>query len=413
MHFRNCLLFVLSFCAIPVFSQQLVTIKGVIVDEETKEPVPFATIRLTGKSWGTISNIEGKFQLHIPDDALHDSLEVSCIGYVEAFLRVKDLSVRQWADISLQKSVLELKQVVVTNLTPREIVEKAIRKIPENYVASPTALKGFYRTASRENGRFVKLLEAATLVNFGKSLRQKPSPEVHYFNVRKSEDYRHFKNKEAGLLEAALSFDHVHERKGFLNPLNLDLWQFELVGFTQLNSQDIYIIEARFIANPEVLEHKASIYLATDSYAVVKVSYQYSWHGRHPHFYNDSLFISDISWKGTFLYSRSEEVNKYYLNYFTFQNKKELFGKDRKRLAELEVFNEFHVQQLKTSLKGIQGLNTAEADNKPEEYQESGTYQFQNNPGMAVETEFYRTVLADLKWCEEKAGQLPDSLVAE
>ena len=37
----------------------------------------------------------------------------------------------------------------------------------------------------------------------------------------------------------------------------------------------------------------------------------------------------------------------------------------------------------------------------------------QDIPGMAVETEFYRTVLADLKWCEEKAGSLPDPLLAE
>ena len=57
--------------------------QGTIIDSDTKEPVPFATILIKGTKTGTTSDIEGKFKLLIPDDLLTDkiSLMITSIGY--------------------------------------------------------------------------------------------------------------------------------------------------------------------------------------------------------------------------------------------------------------------------------------------------------------------------------------------
>ncbi len=60
-------------------AQTETTIAGKLIDQDTKEPIPFATIRLRNKSIGVISNSSGDFT--IPRLSPSDTLEVSCIGF--------------------------------------------------------------------------------------------------------------------------------------------------------------------------------------------------------------------------------------------------------------------------------------------------------------------------------------------
>ena len=49
-------------------------ITGLIVDDETNEPLPFATIGLKKSGRGTVSNNNGEFGLNIPPDSRIDTL---------------------------------------------------------------------------------------------------------------------------------------------------------------------------------------------------------------------------------------------------------------------------------------------------------------------------------------------------
>ena len=97
--------FTLSICA-NLFGQEIIT--GYIVDNQTKEPLVGATIQVRSSREGTITNVNGQFEL--PFIKHGDTLEVSYIGYEK--LRIANPSVNPV--ISLVPASNNLQQVVVT-----------------------------------------------------------------------------------------------------------------------------------------------------------------------------------------------------------------------------------------------------------------------------------------------------------
>jgi len=74
-------------------------INGTVRDQETKQPLAFATIGLKGISFGTISNSQGEFTLRIPKNLIDSIIVVSYLGYKSTFPLVSKLitrSSRSW-----------------------------------------------------------------------------------------------------------------------------------------------------------------------------------------------------------------------------------------------------------------------------------------------------------------------------
>lgn len=88
-------------------SWQVVNVKGAVVDM-SGEPVIGATVKVVGTSSGTITDLDGKFELSIAKDAL---LEISYIGYATQQVKVE----RGGAlTIKLREETEMLNEVVVT-----------------------------------------------------------------------------------------------------------------------------------------------------------------------------------------------------------------------------------------------------------------------------------------------------------
>lgn len=69
------------------FAQE--TIRGIVLDADTKEPVPFVNIGITRSMTGTVSDENGQYQLRIP--SLMDVVAFSSIGYQTENIEVKKL----------------------------------------------------------------------------------------------------------------------------------------------------------------------------------------------------------------------------------------------------------------------------------------------------------------------------------
>ena len=74
---------------VPFVNAQKLEIKGVIVDKDTKEPLPFTSIGLKNEQIGALSNEHGQFVVPVPTQNTADSLVVVALGYGRRAVLVK------------------------------------------------------------------------------------------------------------------------------------------------------------------------------------------------------------------------------------------------------------------------------------------------------------------------------------
>lgn len=99
-----------------VVSPQQQVVKGVVVDKKG-EPIVGATVSVVGKTMGVITDINGKFSLHVPNET---KLRVTYVGYKTIIVMA-----RPNMQIALDEDAGQLSEVVVvgygtqkkTNLT--------------------------------------------------------------------------------------------------------------------------------------------------------------------------------------------------------------------------------------------------------------------------------------------------------
>ena len=100
---------VLLFINLSLFSQ--ISITGKVIDVNTGEPLPVATIQIVGTTIGTTTDFDGLFSLEVRSEA--DVLKISFIGYLPATITVGS---NVEFTIPLEEDVLKLDEVVVTAL---------------------------------------------------------------------------------------------------------------------------------------------------------------------------------------------------------------------------------------------------------------------------------------------------------
>jgi len=269
-----CLLF---YC-LSLQAQDLMILKGRVIDNENKEPLAFATISLSDKSRGVVSNFLGEFNFTVKISSQNDTLLVSMLGYrtyklsIENFLNLSDLT------IVLEEDIMMLNEVIVSNkeLTAKEIVEKVIENIPNNYPTIPYLLNGFTRAHKKECDKYVSLYEANfDLYGRGYTTKSKLGyPEKIYLNeMRASEKVDQYM---VDVLEINrnpfVALGHINDVLLKTFSLNISRNIYLLENYTTLNDELVYVIVTG--KDDGLMGHKNRMYINVESYALIKVDYE-------------------------------------------------------------------------------------------------------------------------------------------
>ena len=133
---------------------QQATVGGTIVDEKSGRPLPQVSVS-TGRI-SVVTNEDGAFLLKLGQKP--SSITVSHLGYKTKKVAL-NTSDTENLKIKLQPTTIQLREVVVRTGNPREIVDIAIRKIPDNYSRQPELLKAFYRETAMKRKHFIYVAE--------------------------------------------------------------------------------------------------------------------------------------------------------------------------------------------------------------------------------------------------------------
>lgn len=108
-------------------------ITGNVLDSETKEPLPYTNIAVSGQPKGTVSNIEGRFMLNMDGINPSDSIVFSHIGYKTVKVKAADLHSK--TTVMMMAVSFNLKEIQVSSkpLTAKDIVKLVEKNYEKNY----------------------------------------------------------------------------------------------------------------------------------------------------------------------------------------------------------------------------------------------------------------------------------------
>ncbi len=260
--------------------QNLVTIKGKVVDAENGKPLVFATVAVKESNVAIVTNIDGEFTLKIGDPATSKNLEVSFLGYKNKTVLISELRENGYKNvISLEAAPIPIKEIIVKPLDPIGIVEKAINNLTKNYESVPNLMTAFYRETIRKNRTYVSIGEAVVEIFKAPYANDVRFDGVRIYKGRKSADVEKMDTvlfKLQGGPVSVLSLDIAKNSESVLTRDAMQYYNYSLSGVIEIDNKPHYIID--FIQKPsvEMPLFMGSLYIEMDSYAITEAEFGFN-----------------------------------------------------------------------------------------------------------------------------------------
>ena len=135
-------------------------ISGIVKNSKNKKPIENVSISIPETNIATVTNADGYFTLKIPGKYIQNGLKAEQIGFQTLILPMEaDRNDAEEVSIFLVPTGKVLKELLVLGGEPREIVRKALEKIPNNYSDKDNLFSGFYRETVKKGNRFINISE--------------------------------------------------------------------------------------------------------------------------------------------------------------------------------------------------------------------------------------------------------------
>lgn len=279
-----CLLFWLG-CYMTGYAQQdgKLHLKGVVIDAQTEEPVPFANLGLLGTVAGVASDMDGRFELSIPPQYALHKVRVSAVGYATVEYKAHEFQDKPDFIIRLRPVTYGIGEVDVYGqlLIYKKMLQNVVANINKNYIDVPYNYEGYFKHAVRR-GEEEKVKEATVTVydseGYNRTDAETAFKNIHYkYNeVRRN---RPVTSVFDGLtcMDDILTSDMVRHTRNVLDIVNSRDYKLTGKAKTLYEGDSVQIISYTAVkptlsttGTPSVRTYSGEIYINLKDFAVLK-----------------------------------------------------------------------------------------------------------------------------------------------
>jgi len=260
--------------------QNLIVIKGKVIDAESRSPLVFASVAVKETNVAIVTNIDGEFTLKVGDLTTSKSLEVSFVGYKNKIIPLSELKDNGSKNvIALETAPIPIKEIIVKPLDPVSIVQKVISNIPKNYESVPNLMTAFYRETIRKNRTYVSIGEAAVEIFKAPYNSVMRFDATRIYKGRKGTDVEKMDTvlfKLQGGPVSVLELDLAKNSESILTSEAMENYNYSLTGVVEIDGKPHYVIE--FIQKPSVETplFMGNLYIEMDSYAITEAEFGFN-----------------------------------------------------------------------------------------------------------------------------------------
>lgn len=387
-------------------SASFFTISGKVIDGESNEVLPYAMLRLKNKTIGTVANELGEFDFHIPKEFYRDTIDIYMLGYYNFRIPILEIADSSNFTALLKVRVTELDAVIIkpVPLNAKQILQKSLSKVRENYPDEPFMLYGYFKDSKKENNKYVSLIEAAVRI-YDSDYSQAPRRQrrlmerVAIDQIRRSFDYTGNKElllnlSKANSLNELLRSNLFRYRYGVFDLSNN--FDFEREDDIYYNDRLLHVISAPNFP-------KTEIFIDSETYAIVR--FRYSNHlARVEEILDDKRKLVLASVERDFEFQ--EYMGKMYLKYLKTESHYEYVEIETNSvLNTADLYLELLINQIQT--KDVRKLSGNETMNKHKNLESQiGFYseEFWRNYNIVKDTPLDKQLIEDL----ERGISLPE-----
>ena len=261
-------LILLILAPLAMMAQQVV-VSGVVVDQKTGNPLRQVSVSVGRIS--VVTNEDGDFTLKLNETP--SAVNISHLGYKTQRLTLKD-GKTEGLRIRLEPTTIQLREIVVRNYNPRELVDIAIDKIPENYSKVPELLKGFYRETAMKRKHYIYVAEGVedmykTPYNRGTARDRVAIVKGRRLLSQKAGDTLGI--KVAGGPVQAVMMDLVKNRHFLLNKEDLDNYHFSMGVPEYINDRQQYVVQMEPFVVTEYALYHGKLYIDAERLAFTRI----------------------------------------------------------------------------------------------------------------------------------------------
>ena len=253
-------------------------IYGVVLDQQSREPIVFASVFLKGANIGTVTNAEGRFLIKVPQNSETDSLGISSLGYRTLYVNLKQLN-SQLNRLDLKPATVPLNEVIVRHMDALSLIKSALWNISKNYSTTPVMMSAFYRESIKKNHNYVSVGEAVLNVYKASYTKFIDKDRVTIFKGRKSQAVKRMDTLLVKFLGGPLivSFLDIAENPGDLLATDmLDNYNFQVAGVLMMDGRETYEIQFDQNDTVKLPLYKGSIFLDAKSLAFAAIKFEIS-----------------------------------------------------------------------------------------------------------------------------------------
>ncbi len=283
---------ILLFTVSAANAQDNILLKAYVFDKDTKQPLELAAAHIQGTQLGGVTDNYGYVEVPMPKMNLKDSILFTYIGYEPQGILVPGYDTKDTLRVYLSSGSVVTKEAVITALNAKGVLIKAIDNMKGNLLTDSLIATGFYRQYHKENGKYVRLIEADVSVAFNtKSIYQYSFHEsVKVNKERRSENYETNGDVHGDhLVDLLKENPYSYNKNNFLDKKKLDFYSPK---FVEENNVE-YVISVQYKEASSAKLENAKLWVAKETFAITKIEVE-----KFPNpYYVRTRYANDSRWK--------------------------------------------------------------------------------------------------------------------
>lgn len=290
-------------------------LKGIVLDKETNNPIPYATLTIKENQEGTLSNMEGRFSLLINKAQSDGFLSITCVGYESIQLSLQEVINDEISTIYLLPKSFILDEVVVKKQSLPYLLEESIN-ITQALIPSQQYYGAYYKEKAYLDKQLYKFSDASITYAVNDE-KKKTKTDLYILESRLKQDSvvdeEKWRNDVESLIDpqkAVKDYYNLDYLKAFISKKGIQKFNFT----SEQNDQIIKII-----INPkeDVRQYLPNgiVYINAETKRIIRVGHGYLTHLKYMPKVN--LLVLAMSYEesqATILYDEGEKAFMRYCN---------------------------------------------------------------------------------------------------